>query len=315
MNIKVVSPSGELTALCYHLENEGDNVTTTDEGLGAELSEVVGDRKGNHIKSYHGIDIPMVVLPYRRSHRTDGPSWGLSRRMFNGQWDPQVVWSTQVVGLLDDNGGPQVAVGCGTRFVDDSKLRTLFEIDELSGAIEGLGHSGFVSLIFDPTGVRRVVTGIPGYGFYNVLEGARCKISDVLTRPVWLLESWTVGLLVSKFPWPHQDKISRYTIDTISTKIESHAHFFGVSLARKSLVSTSGRVAYVTAWSRFLEDAATRAIRTVRNIRVDGHQYRLDAGGEIRSSWMEFEQSEIDPSNFLVDNLPVVVGTDDLPAA
>ena len=191
----------------------------------------------------------------------------------------------------------------------------MFDVPELREALNGLGHSGFVTIILDATGVRRVVTGIPGYGLYNVLEGAQCKISDVLSRPVWLLESWTIGILVSKAPWPHQEKIERYTIDNVSTGLESHTHFFDVRLARKTLVSTSGRVAYVTAWSRYLEDAATRAIRTVRNLKVDEYQYRLDVGSEVRSSWIDFEALDLDNSSFCVDDTVPLVATNDLPTS
>lgn len=211
-------------------------------------------------------------------------------------WLDQVWVGIPIMGMMTNGMGAAVQSGMCGCFTRSVSARALFAQQELHDILQELGHSGWVTLRMSSQDSKTssIETGIPGTGLYNTLEGIPGTLSEVLTQPenYKYLESWSVSLVVSKFPWPlppAQHSPGRSQIRGLSD--EKHFWLTDHSRFRNSLYTQNNLIGVATGWSRTLSEANSRVVRTCRSLEIDEIQFRTDAGyvastvmGKIRAS-------------------------------
>lgn len=120
---------------------------------------------------------------------------------WDGEWDEQLLLALPVRGTANGNLGPQDVVGWGSRYVDNSKLRVVFESDQVTQLVKQVGQTGFVSFGFAVGAGKCHVTsmwlGLPPFVIWNALEGVKGDLGRFYSSPMpRLYESWVIGTLV-----------------------------------------------------------------------------------------------------------------------
>ncbi len=210
----------------------------------------------------------------------------------SGEWRDQVLVGFPLRTLMDGDLGPPVEAGMACRFVPrESPAGEAFERRELADALQYLDYRGFVTIglsIEDlELRLKEVRIGwVPYWGFLNALEGVPGRILEWVANPdVRLMESWTVSLLLSRWPYPAKQKSERAFIGIPGREAEKHLWLWNVEGHRKSLYTDGTLVGVATAWSPTLSEACRRAIRTLSNVELEGKQFRLDATRTAGDTW------------------------------
>ena len=205
-------------------------------------------------------------------------------------WGVNLFVGIPLRGLM--NGGLSAPVDVGTAgcYVGNSCFRELFEETGLADFLKEVNHSGFVSIRMnsDTMQVVGVETGVPGWGLYNILEGLPGTIGDFLAEPqaCCFSESWTVGLLLSRFPYPlEKETKTAARIYGLSRATEKHFWLGPHEQFRNSTTTRSTVVGVATSWAKRLSEADNRAVGTCRSIMVEQAQYRTDTYAVAGQVW------------------------------
>lgn len=271
-----VKLEGKWIYLKHRLELEGDEVVKAEEDI--ILSDVFSSSTIGG--SFVFPDVLLETCGFEMSKESVDL---VIFRWFSKDWFPQTIVSLPLIGLMNENLGPLVQVGSVASFSHNEKLSELFENTILTSTLKEMGLVGFVSISLDSFGkVVSLQAGTPHEEFLSVLEGTKGRIVDFLTgkEPVFL-ESWTASLALSRSPWPHDLKGDRGFIEGITKDSDKHLWLGDVVRYRKSIYSDSTFLGYSTAWAVTPGEACRRALRTLRNLKVDGKQYRTDMGPTI----------------------------------
>lgn len=179
--------------------------------------------------------------------------------------------------LMNNDLGPECPSGLMTTVLNRDDIENYFFNCE--GLIESLNDFiGFVSFTLSIEGGIKVVslqTGIPYWGFFNLLESIKTRVSEFLLGNIDFYNSWTASLLISRFPFPFNETEDPVFIEGLSQSVEKH-FWTGVSNHRKSYSTKSTIIGVATAWSSNLNEACRRCLRTADNIHVKNKQYRTD---------------------------------------
>jgi len=119
----------------------------------------------------------------------------------------------------------------------------------------------------------------PGGVGLGLLEGCRTTVDRWYASPAPLLESWTVTLAVSAWPWPLEPDRTT-VIQGLPDRVGKHFWSPWGPLV-DATVAHGTFLGWATAWSETLSDAVTRATVTARAIQADGLQYRPGAGRDL----------------------------------
>lgn len=206
---------------------------------------------------------------------------------FSG-FSPQLIFTFPLLGLMNGGLSENVIVGAASRFCNESPLSQNFNCSDLSSMLKEMKYIGFVSLGLDlESYVNSLHLGIPARGFYNVVEGTKGKLSDLLTNHEHnlLTESWSVNLLVSRFPYPHALKSQRTWLRGLCSDFERHFCFFDLQGTKKAYYIDSTLVGLSTAWGNMLGEANRRALWTAQGLDVPKLQYRTDLSRTVAELW------------------------------
>ena len=278
--------------LCQQMYQEGDLIV--DEG--AEL--VVTDREppldGVPFVRIGG-RMPRAVLETLDYDPDVKPICYLSKWFdrFN-LWSDQLIVSVPLMGLMDEGKGAVVCTGTALRYIDESPLKDRFDDELLTEILKQQGHTGFVSLGIDSEGAPHSVEfGIPCYGNLVVLEGCRQRLSEFFTNPSRLLESWAVGLLITRYPFPLKQSASRAFIEGLSRSMRKHLRTPFVTEHRHSFYTDSTIIALATTWDNRLIDANKRAVSLARTLKVEEKQYRTDLNTATQEKWALLQNNNL----------------------
>jgi hypothetical protein len=184
---------------------------------------------------------------------------------------------------MNNELGSPAEAGMACRYIHESPLCDVFGNETLQAALREMQYVGLVSVSMVLDGrVTGIQTGAPCWGLYNLLEGIRGRTVEFLTgETTGLMESWTVGLLMSRFPWPFEARHSQVKIGGMTPAIEKHFWSLETSGYKRAFVSTGPLVGVATAWSPTLSEANRRALRTLEAIELPGKQYRTDVVSSV----------------------------------
>lgn len=275
MKVAIVSEGG-LLGLRRAMEKEGDELTSPEN---AEL--VLSDKdtsieQGKIVKFYPrfptltlealGFEVREDVVRYTLSRWWDGNTYGI-----------QTLLSIPLIGAMNENLGCRKVVGQVCKFVDGSRMGAWFGKENFFALLKEMKIVGFVTFEFSREGLVGARIGLPELSLYPLLEGWKGKISDLFLHGGEFLESWMVGLLVTRYPWPFEPKAKKVEIG-VNPELEKHFWPFDVQEVRKSLFTESTTIGVVTSWNPSLEQACRLVLKPARNLRVEEKQFRTDVG-------------------------------------
>jgi len=283
MKIQVECENAFNVSLCQQMYQEGDLIVDKNPEL------VVTDR------DYRG-DVPFVriggVLSRAICRTLDfetekKPVCYISKWFdrFNG-WSDQLIILIPIFGVMNEGLGAGVCTGAALRYINHSILQERFSNEVLTGILQKQRHTGFVSIGLSEEGESVDVSyGIPFYGNLIVLEGCKQRLSEFFTNQVPLMESWAVGLLVTRFPFPAKQSEERIFIEGISRSIQKHLVTPFVESYKHSFYTDSTIVALATTWDLRLVDANKRAVSIARSLLFGEKQFRTDLNSAVQEVW------------------------------
>ena len=265
-----------------HVEKEGDVITDdkpdfilTDESLNTDVPVVrIGGRMPTSM---------LDLIDIEKGERFACVSKWFDR--FEG-WGEQLIISIPVYGMMENNRGANVLSGMALRYIDNSPLSKLFDNILLSDTLKQQRHTGFVSIGITENGVAcDVEYGIPWGGNLVVLEGCQQRLAEFFTCPERLMESWSVGIYVTRYPFPFVKNGDRIHIEGLSKTTQKHIYTPFVEHYRNSSYTDNTMLALCTSWDKRLIDANKRALSLCDKIIVDEKQYRSDINSAIQKKW------------------------------
>ena len=216
MNVMVLSTKGILDAIANQMTLEGDTVQIVRDASG-DLSSVELILTDKRLPKDIGIpviggdeDIPIELVKAMGYKVESVRSDFVVFKWFDslGGWGTQTILGFPLNGHMDQGLGLDTPSGIGLRYVSGTIMEELFSNTNLITTLKELGHNGFVSFGCSFTKrsfiVNTLSTNPPPYGIFAVMEGCGIKISEFFSDPLGykLMESWSVGLLLSRCPWP-----------------------------------------------------------------------------------------------------------------
>jgi hypothetical protein len=262
------------------LELEGNQVVDLSIAEFAVTSKPNGLRLPSMMSGERFNTVAMTELGYKVS---DYPADAYVSRWFDcrGGFGEKVFLGIPIVGLMDGGKGAGLQVGTVGNYVISAKIEAIFSRPELTALLKELRHSGFVSFwVSSEDGlVTEMETGVPAWGMYNIFEGLTGTLAEFFLDPIGtkLLKSWTVSLVVSRFPYP-RDLITPQvcSITGITAEVEKHFWLGDASGFRNSFTTNSTIVGVATGWADTSWRANALVVGTCGNIGVGEVQYRTD---------------------------------------
>ena len=284
-----------------HMEREGDIVSTedadfllTDQIVSSTIPKVVigGEMSTSMLEM---LDIEKkrgVAFVSKWFDRFDG-------------WSDQMVVSIPIYGLMNEGMGADVLSGVALRFIDTSPLQVLFGNELLSETLKQQKHSGFVSIeILDDGTSCGISYGIPNGGNSVILEGCKQRLAEFFTCPERLMESWAVGLYITRYPFPSVENTERVHVEGLDRSMHKHFYAPFIQQYRNSFHTDNTMIGLCTSWDKRLIDANKRVLALCNKISVPFKQYRTDLNCAVQHTWALLHShdliipvSKITPSN------------------
>lgn len=281
MRVAFVGESLSNTLLRHRVVYQGETVTDVSN---AEIVIAGADKEIEGVGA-----VPIVLRPITIPSpllEIMGYTVGQDEECFLVRWfDAEEGWADQVIvgfkakGLMNEDLGARYASACGLRFTDDRSHAERFEHPLVEESLRNSHVKGFVRMGLDAFGsVTSLGTKIKPLLLATILEKVPNGVADHLAngRVSKLHESWAVGLVVSRFPFPFKEQLTLGEIDGITFSAEKHLwlnrHFSDGDKIRIK----EGFVGVSTAWGNSLFEANRRALGTCRNLTGVGLQYRTD---------------------------------------
>lgn len=213
------------------------------------------------------------------------------------RWHKQTFLGIPITGLMERGLSVQIPSGCGGRYLPTTQgLESLFGRQELLALLGELRYSGPVSLLVSSADglVSQIETRLPSWGVYNVLEGVPGTIGEFFSDPLGtvLQESWTLGVLVSRWPFPKETiNGGLTTVGGVSADVERHLWLMKHEKFKDTIKVYGTAVGIVTAWGKSLWDCGKRVERTCRGLRVEEVQYRIDGADVCQPIYDQLSKS------------------------
>jgi hypothetical protein len=271
MNISFSSTAGVLQGIRVRMVKEGARLTDPSQ---AELWVTDTQPTDAHCPILSlGNSIPRVLLEgFGYTVQEGTPQYWLSR-WWDTRWGDQILVGMPISGLMNRGLGPSVEIGWASRYIDQTDMAVWFENSGLEAALREMRHRGFVSLGFWEQNLVACRTGMPGIGWYAVLEGAPGQILDWMLEGGPLLESWVVGTLVTRFPFPVKGNAE-------PVKVEGGGpHFWSLDNPWWT------RLGVACGWNQSLGVAGGMCEGVCQSIEVPGVQYRTDLAQTVKKVW------------------------------
>jgi len=201
-------------------------------------------------------------------------------RWFDGAWHPQEFVGVLVSGLMNENLGPEIPAGFGGIY---KRVGEVWK-SGLANLLREMKVRNFVTLgLTRDLQVTGFQTGVPFPGLFCMLEGFPCRIVEWFQKPRELLESPTISVTMSRYPFPHQGKDEKVSVEGLSPAVQRHFWAPYVNHHRKGHFTESTLVGVATGWAKTFGEANSRALTSCRAIQVPFKQFRTDVGAEVRN--------------------------------
>lgn len=306
MNIAICSQKGWLLPLARHLELEGHDVTiiAKPELVGPRddllLTDTTVDPSNRRVPTIGGGDTlhGELLRPY---NLVPGPSRGdhIVVKWFDRSqgFHPQLLLGFPVSKFMVGDLGTCVQAGMGARYMSECDLlQDLFMGNvALKATLEAMGFSGPVIIERDSRtkGVVSIHMGLRSIVLYNMFEGLPCSIVEWLDDPLskTLYQSWTVNILVSRYPYPFQLEDGNVPLTGLTRSAEKHFWTFGGTEFKRSVSTHQTRLGLATGWGQTLSDAGRTSLSLARSVDVPDVQYRTDVPLVVGDRWHDVQGS------------------------
>ena len=203
-------------------------------------------------------------------------------KRYNSGWDNQTYISYALRTLMNNDLGFPLEVGRAGRYIQDKICCDHFE--KLNSLLDEMNYFGFISLKFNADNNLIDVLFGAGLALYGMLEGVSGKISSFFKDSGKILESWSVALVLSRYPYPFKPTCDRLFFD-LPPSVAKHLWFFDLKGFRKGFYTDKTAICIVSAWATSLNEAARRVYRTCQGLDVPLKQYRTDVAPYISNLW------------------------------
>jgi len=198
-------------------------------------------------------------------------------RWFDGEWwSQQMLLGIPLSTMMNEDLGQEAESGLVCKYVNSDRLNALFAHAGLVLFLMKMKHRGFVTLFLGHDLCVLSIKLGAGIGLFNAIEGFSGPILDLLMRGGPLMESWSVSIVVSRYPYPMEETSDRLYFET-GNPAEKHLWFYGLEGFRRSFYTDRTKVCVASAWARTLGDACNRVYRTCRELAIPKKQFRTDA--------------------------------------
>lgn len=223
------------------------------------------------------------------------PTHVVVRWFANGAYLHQTFVGIPLLGLMDGGLGPPVESGMAGRYIQSHAFEEHFSNPNLLALLKDTSHHGPVSFTFSYHDLVRFQLGIPFWGVYAILEGIRgSTFAEWLASPTRLYESWCGALLVSRFPYPAEQRDSRTSVFGIE---EQKVWMLGGEKHRDGYVTDETLIGVVSGRGGegrgSLNDVGRKILHTCQQIKLEGIQYRTDMAEWVRGKWAELREFAI----------------------
>ena len=281
----MVNPERNFKGIEYRLRLEGDEIVETKEadlvftsqmGISTQAPVVGGD--------WMFPDSVLEALGFKSTRKT----WDYCfARWFGPNGDiGHTMVGIPFRGMMNEGMGKAETIGMGSRFVTSRLANHLYKNSNLLATIVEMNYQGFVCFLMSGDEVVGIRLGMPEWGIYNALEALKSEwpISKFLSdaRHGCFYESWTISLLVTRFPWPHEDKADRVVVEEAPSE---HFWFLDPSPSKRGLWTEQTRLGVLTSWGLRINEASERILGLARKLKVPEIQFRTDLARSLSSAW------------------------------
>ncbi len=283
MNLYVKGNPRAYEPLVVKAREEGTKIVQQPQADGLNISTEIG----LDVPTFHQLVLPQVTAE-AFAYKTDPslvPRMYVSR-WFDGEFAQQTLITFPAIGLMQGDMSALVDSGACCRYVDPFPFDHLFlRMDDF---LRQIHHRGFVTVGLAGTTTTSIQLGLPGYSIYNVLESTRLPIIEALTKPDRFFETWTISILISRYPFPHKDETTdRVFVNNIPPAARKHLWLFDHTDVRKTPMTNSTRIAVSTAFNNYLPKASSMALLACYDIDVPLKQFRTDVCSIGVRGWEE----------------------------
>lgn len=263
-----------MNALAYQLIEEGEELV----GEGEELLLTDTLTKGLGIVVGGDCTFPRVVVEAMGYELSLAPRQVSVLRWFDREWRPQVILGFPLLTHMSHDLGAPAECGIACRYIHSGPLVELFDNSMLATTLREMKYIGLVTISTTLEGdVTQVQTGAPCFAIFNLLEGIRGRTVEFFTGETpALMESWTVGLVLSRFPWPFITSMSSVQVYGITPAIKKHLWLLDTISYKRAFTCEGPLIGVATAWSQTLSEATRRVMRTLDAVECPERQYRTD---------------------------------------
>lgn len=209
-------------------------------------------------------------------------------KRYSSTWLHQIYISFPLPTLMNDDLGRKIEAGRVGRYIHNTQYEPLFSM--LSPLLTEMNYNGFISMRFNKENNLIEILFGAGLSLYAILEGVRGKISDFFSVSEAVLESWSVSLVLSRYPYPFKDESDRLFLK-ISSDAKKHLWFFGLNSYRKSFYTDLTKICIVSSWATSANESARRVYRTCQDLVIPQKQYRTDVANVASTKWVEYISS------------------------
>ena len=276
------------SALAWALKQDGDTIVKGDpelvltdfhEDIGAWECPVIGGKYDFH---------PMVMRQMGLSPEPKERMDYILYRWFDLGWRAQTSLGIPLHYLNNDELGPRCEMGLAARPLSlDGCPPEVLDNPELEGMLRGMNYIGMVWAGLGLTGgVRALGLGLPYWGLFGALEGARGALSGYLTgqgQP-YLRDGWTSALALSRYPYPWTNELPLARIP-LTDGFRKHFWPIGIELGPRVGKCRKGLVGVSTGRGGDLSEANRRALVSLTKVEVPDKQYRTDGTSAQMRVW------------------------------
>lgn len=248
--------------------------------LMCEGNDIVSTAPDIYLNSTADGAFPGAMLEAMGISLNSGPEKYRLLKFFHEDFSPQTIVALPIVGFMGEGLGLELIAGTACRFV--SSEPDVFMNEVLIDTLKEMNYTGFVYAAY---GEELCSFGLGAeYAFYNILESIEGKLTDFLTLKDRLLESWTMSVLLSRYPYPFQEKHSNIAF-TVMPQVKKHLHLFNVKKDKNMYYTNSTKLGIACSWATTLSEAEKRVLRTLDGLDIPQKQYRRDLSSSIK--WFE----------------------------
>ena len=211
-------------------------------------------------------------------------------RWYDEGWHSQVMAGVPVRGLMNWGLGSPGETALGMRFLDPRKSDHLFQNPDLMGALEGWGVRSLVRFWFSVEGnMTGVEVSLDDLALLNLMESLKGRPGGFFQSPheTRLSETWTVSVVLSRFPWPWKGDRPSERVKVTGLGQDKWPHFYDLDLhdQREFAFTDEPILGVMTYWGQTLSQAHEGLFRLCRQVEAEGLQYRTDVGPAVGSVW------------------------------